>query len=662
MQIGMVYNWPNTKTSELDLFCRMRSIFERKGHTVTLIDPFGKVMDFDGSYQKPLTVADTESFDFVLNLHYTNPNLLGTVSYMANWNPLKFVTHHPTTGEMNSFAEDIYLSACQQSHDVLLSAGAEDVDAYSDAINKFNPTYLGDVGLRLHPSCQIFDDIPDVDLSDFRVFYIGVNWERLERKVGTRHKGLLERLDETGDVHFFGVREVQGIKVWEGFRHYQGELPFDDGRSIVETSNRCGVSLVLSSESHLDSGLVSTRIFQACAAKTVVIADDNPFIIRHFGDSVLTFERTDDPLKNAERIIELIAWIKTHPEEAAEKAKRSHEIFVQRFSLDAEIERLLEGHGQVLERIKEQCLPREGSNTRVDVLHVQRELSHSDVQQLIDNVNRQRAVDPHVFVIHGPETRVDVEQELKRAARFPFTVICKENREFKCTGGLILNVLEGSEARAFCLHQRDTWWAPWHLGFLLRCMDDSGSLVAQSAFFLRNDILMDEYNQHLAMMIVADGIHPFNRNQAIHRSQDGIKTFPQSSFLFDRASIMQHRVRYEAGRILDDGFYLFLIAMAIIVSGRYPVYVPRFTNAVILPGKDQYCRDWGQGQLWREEARKLALIFRCSPLFRELDYERLFMASPRSLKTTVMECLSHYPRTLYALRILRALKRRIFNR
>ncbi|RMG92891.1 MAG: glycosyltransferase family 1 protein [Zetaproteobacteria bacterium] len=655
MHIGLVYNWPNTKTSELDLIGRMKAILQRQGHIVTIIDPFGKIMELDGSYRTPMTMASTETFDFVLNLHYTNPNLLGTVSYMVNWNPMKFLTHHPTTGEQNILEEDIYLSSCQQSHDVLLSAGSDDVDAYSDAINLFNPTYLGDTGLRLHTSCQVFDDIPDVDLSNFCVFYIGVNWERLKRKGGTRHKGLLERLDETGDVHFYGVREVYGVKVWEGFRHYQGELPFDDGRSIVETANRCGVSLVLSSESHLESGLVSTRIFQACAAKTVVIADDNPFIVKHFGDSVLTFERSDDPLENAERIIQLINWIKEHPEEAAEKARRAHEIFVERFSLDAEIERLVDGHARVLKRIRERCLPKEGSNKRVDVIHIQKTLSRDDVRQLIENVNRQRGVDPHVIVIHGPETTVDVQQELEQHAHFPFTVMRKEAVAFKCEGELVMNVLDNSDARAFCFHQSSVWWSPQHLGFMLRCMEDTGNPVVQSAFFVRNDILMDEYNQRLAMLLVWDGIHPFNRNVAIHRGMEGISIYPPSCFLFDREVVLQHRAQYAAGRVLGMGFYLFLVAMALVVSGRYPEYVPRFTSAVILPGKHLLSRDWGRGPQVQDEMRKLALIFRCSPLFREQDYERVFLKEPRSLKTSLMEHLSHFPRVLHCLRVLRAM-------
>ena len=135
-----------------------------------------------------------------------------------------------------------------------------------------------------------------VILQNPRIFYIGVNWERLAVKDGSdsRHGGLLEQLDSAGIVELYGVEILNDVNLWEGFTNYRGELPFDDGESIVKRSNQCGISLVLSSKAHRSSGLVSTRLFQACAARTVIIADNNSFIREHFGDTVITFEYDEE--------------------------------------------------------------------------------------------------------------------------------------------------------------------------------------------------------------------------------------------------------------------------------------------------------------------------------------------------------------------------------
>jgi len=350
MKIALIHNWPGARNAEFDLAGRIQKVLARGGHSSTIVDPFGNPIDETGELVGGLSQIDALDFDFCLNLHYSNPHLLDCFSYVANWNPVAYLIRDPGNGMPMPHSELVYLSGCLASHDVLLSAGSVDTDQLVSALaDRPNPA-MAFPDLCLHTTCQWEQEVEPVFLDDFRVFYIGVNWERIadRSKADTRHGGLMGLLDDGGRVDFYGVRKICGVEPWEGFKNYCGELPFDKGLSIIRTANRCGVSLVLSSRQHRDSGLVSMRVFQACAARTVIISDDNPFIVEHFGDTVLTFEHSRDAQTCVERINALIKWVEDHPQQAMEMAERAHRIFAEQFSLDREIENLLGHHAETL--------------------------------------------------------------------------------------------------------------------------------------------------------------------------------------------------------------------------------------------------------------------------------------------------------------------------
>ena len=71
------------------------------------------------------------------------------------------------------------------------------------------------------------------------LFYCGINWERLSDKKG-RHDDMFEQLDQAGFMKLYGPRSFEGKKLWDGFKSYRGEIPFD-GISVIEKINDCGI-------------------------------------------------------------------------------------------------------------------------------------------------------------------------------------------------------------------------------------------------------------------------------------------------------------------------------------------------------------------------------------------------------------------------------------
>lgn len=157
------------------------------------------------------------------------------------------------------------------------------------------------------------------------------------------------------------MKEQYGVPLWEGISHYHGELPFDGGDSIIQVSREYGITLVLNTEQHRASGFVSTHIFQACAAGTVIISDRNAFIERHFGDDVYYFDYGDTPQQTALHIIEAVKECKANWQQAFVKASHCQKRFAEVFALEKEILALCE---QAQKDISSQDLFIASSSTR----------------------------------------------------------------------------------------------------------------------------------------------------------------------------------------------------------------------------------------------------------------------------------------------------------
>ncbi|MDR2663951.1 MAG: hypothetical protein LBB14_00260 [Puniceicoccales bacterium] len=141
---------------------------------------------------------------------------------------------------------------------------------------------------------------------------------------------LYEKLDSTGYFEVYGV--APKLKSCRGV--------VKDPNELLRLTKEGGVSLILHGADHLRNGTLSSRIFEAAAASTVVICDRHPFVVKHFGDSVLYIDQNGSPDELFRQIDGHMQWIRSHPREAVELARRSHAIFIEKFPLEREVEKI----------------------------------------------------------------------------------------------------------------------------------------------------------------------------------------------------------------------------------------------------------------------------------------------------------------------------------
>lgn len=398
MKIGLVHNWPGAKNSEFDIIVRIRDILTRWEINSEMIDPIGHILDANTNRTDKLV----DDLDLVLNLHYTNPKYLSALSYVVNWNPLAYIIDDPNTQLPIPIKQLNYYVHCIRSHDRVLSASSDLVDAYAHSarINLVTKP-IEDKQLHLHTTIAKQGYIPVNEITDkeLKVFYIGVNWEKVSKKEETkeRHQGLFEILDQSQQFKFYGIKKLYGVELWEGINSYCGELPFDGGQSIIDKSVECGISLVLSSEQHKKSELVSTRIFQACKAGAIIISDPNPFIEKHFSDSVYYFDDQGTPNDIANSILQQVTLIKKNPQEAFKRAKKAQSIFLQHFALEDELHKICEQSKRDLKAIESNQL--KISHKVVSIVFYVRTFDESIYQQFIDNINKQIHQNIKIYIV-----------------------------------------------------------------------------------------------------------------------------------------------------------------------------------------------------------------------------------------------------------------------
>jgi hypothetical protein len=187
---------------------------------------------------------------------------------------------------------------------------------------------------------------PSVQKREFKtidpshLFYICCAWGN--RFKDENFQQCLNLLDKERYMRFYGSSKFQSLYP----QSYQGAIPHDD-ESLYDIASEAGVSLVLHSSIHNTYGLPSGRIFELAAASSVIICDQNPFVMQHFGDSVLYIDTNEDGPSIHRQIQQHMEWIRINKNKALEKAKKAYLINKEKFSLEDQLLRLAEFHDQL---------------------------------------------------------------------------------------------------------------------------------------------------------------------------------------------------------------------------------------------------------------------------------------------------------------------------
>lgn len=311
---GVVKLWPKMQVAEDEVIARLKVAAEKIGARCVEITPDGKYLG-TGRY------AERDELDFAIHLHFETPKAYDLHSLVALWNPLEFYyIMRPGVG-YRPFSENIV------SHDDFLSCGSKQADDHVRRQLK-----NGRPGPDLTMYHSLAEPIIAPSLGEKKIFYVGINWERVGGRK-SRHQDILNLLDDTGTLRIHGPEKVNGIRVWEDFKSYIGPIPFD-GSSVIERIAEAGIVLVLSSDAHKDAEMMSNRLFEGLAAGAVIISDENPFSRRHFGDDLLYVDTTKPAEETANDILAHVEWVRSNPNEAKAMAERAQARFKSHYTMD----------------------------------------------------------------------------------------------------------------------------------------------------------------------------------------------------------------------------------------------------------------------------------------------------------------------------------------
>lgn len=311
-KFAIVKLWPEIKTAEDECIARLKLAASMLG--LECIEIY-----FDG---KPIEGSEhsisRKDVDFVIHLHYDTPKCYDAFSFVALWNPIKF------------YHEWGYKRTTRNllSHDDFLSCSSTAADAHIARI-------VRKLDSHLPPKFKLYHSTPGLiyppAIGCGKLFYVGINWEAINGGK-SRHQEVLKRLDNSGLLRIYGPKVFMGTEVWKGYKSYVREIPFD-GVSMMDEIAEAGISLVLSSSAHKESGLMSNRLFESIAAGALVICDENKFAQVHFGNSLLYID-SRAPVEELEaQITEHLNWARENPDAALAKIRSAQEKFVESFAL-----------------------------------------------------------------------------------------------------------------------------------------------------------------------------------------------------------------------------------------------------------------------------------------------------------------------------------------
>lgn len=367
-KFAIVKLWPQLKTAEDECIARLKIAATQLGIECVEINANGSFLE------DPNLRVTKQNIDFVIHLHYDTPKQYDAFSFIALWNPLKFYHEWGYARTSRNLT----------THDDFLSCSSIVADAHVARLIRNTSTHLPAKFNLYHTTAHT---VHPPSIGAGKLFYAGINWETINGGK-SRHQEVLRKLDGSGLLRIFGPTLFQGVKVWDGYKSYVKEIPFD-GKSMIDEISITGIALVFSSNAHKDSELMSNRLFESVAAGSLVICDENPFAKKFFGDSLLYIDSRSPVDQVVSDILGHVAWARAKPQDALKMITKAQSLFRDRFTLVRNLCDLYNG----LEQRKQELLNRQNpqSDKRIDVrLYFLMPIYSSEVlKSHIESINRQ---------------------------------------------------------------------------------------------------------------------------------------------------------------------------------------------------------------------------------------------------------------------------------
>lgn len=341
-KFAIVKLWPNIKTAEDECIARIKI-------AASILNLECIEIHSDGRLIIDETKSIENDVDFVIHLHYDTPKQYDAFSYVALWNPIQF--YHDW--DYNRTSRNL------TTHDDFLSCNSKAADDHVKRMLKSHRASHAEDFLTLHHSTA--NTKPPSFNKNSRLAYTGINWEAITGGK-SRHQEVLKKLDDTGILQIYGPSIFQGVKVWSGYKSYVKEIPFD-GISMIDELSKCGICLVLSSQAHKDSKLMSNRLFEGIAAGTLIICDENPWAKENFHDSLLYIDTRQPAPIIVDQIKDHVNWAQNHVPEAIKMIEEAQDIFNRKYNLTYSLSNIYKNFPERKEKFKKQQNP-EGTEVK----------------------------------------------------------------------------------------------------------------------------------------------------------------------------------------------------------------------------------------------------------------------------------------------------------
>jgi glycosyltransferase involved in cell wall biosynthesis len=219
------------------------------------------------------------------------------------------------------------------AHSDAMLITAKEIKVFQDFFNKIHRKFYG---IRTVPS------VNNTDISFKKPQYISLIGYNDGHRNNANLKDTLIKLSNDKILRTYG----QARAFWYISKSYQGFIT--NVQNVLNTLNKNGISLIVHRKEHFENATPTNRIMEAAAANTLIICDRNPFVIEHFGDSVLYFDINADSETMYQQIRNHYDWAKANPQEAKKLANRAHKIFKEKFTSEKDLIRIAKLYEKML--------------------------------------------------------------------------------------------------------------------------------------------------------------------------------------------------------------------------------------------------------------------------------------------------------------------------
>lgn len=507
-RFAVVKEWNHTVSAEDECLQRIKHAALEVGYSCEFVDQEYRRIEVDSSQ-----IADEKNFDFVIHIHFCSSKINNLFSFVALWNPEEF--YH--SWGYRQYSDNL------MTHDDFLTCGSVGADSHLRRL------LVGDFfhkapRFELYHSLQAPKLVPE-RRTDRRFHYCGMNWEKLTSKKG-RHDDLLRWLDSNDLIDIYGPEKFQGVRPWEGFKCYRGEIPFD-GHSMIQSISNSGIALVLSSEAHIRAGMMSNRLFEAMAAGVPIVCDKNPKAREIVGDNAFYVDTND--FASIERIFK---YLNSHPDEAYQKACRCQEIWMEKYRMSDFLKKIY-SEFEIRKSELDDLHRCEGTITAIFVLGYSLEEAENNYSSVFDQIKSNlRAKDKAVLIVPSNFKRKTID--IESSYEYVEENICINGE--RCLGPAIAKILENIKTDYFSIVMPNERVLKNHFSSLAKTLDNSSAEVAASDYVLRVQTHIGinyqaKQTRNLPAINYLSGAYLFRRELISQTNLDFIKALDSSLVL-----------------------------------------------------------------------------------------------------------------------------------